>query len=113
VRSYFPDGTICNPSMQSLDGSYFTLPLYGGNEVNSRYLLPIAQSAFVAICCGCASVPNIAPPEVPEALRPSAGQTVFVEALASGVQIYECAPKADQPSTFEWIFRAPLGREPL
>lgn len=32
---------------------------------------------------------------------------MFLEALASGVQIYECAPKADQPATYEWAFRAP------
>src|SRR6185369_7855855 len=47
------------------------------------------------------------PPNVPPALRPPAGQTLFLEALATGVQIYECAPKADAPATFEWAFRAP------
>src|SRR4030095_1059091 len=65
------------------------------------------RSAFVACACGCATSPSVTAPEVPLALRPPAGQTVFVEALASGVQIYECAPKADQPSAFEWNFRAP------
>jgi len=75
--------------------------------MNARHLLAIAQSAVIAISCGCASSPKIVPPEVPQALRAPADQTVFVEALASGVQIYECAPKADQPSTFEWSFRAP------
>ena len=48
-----------------------------------------------------------APPEVPANLRPPAGQVMFLEALASGVQIYECAPKADQPAAYEWAFRAP------
>lgn len=75
--------------------------------MNSRYLLAIPQSIVVAISCSCASGPTIAPPEVPQALRPPAGQTLFIEALASGVQIYECAPKTNQPSTFEWTFRAP------
>jgi hypothetical protein len=75
--------------------------------MNSRYLLAIARPAVVALACGCASTPNVAPPEVPQALRPPAGQTVFVEALASGVQIYECAPKVDQPSAFDWNLRAP------
>lgn len=73
----------------------------------SRSLLAVAQSAAVAIAWGCASSPTIAPPDVPQALRAPTGQTVFVEALATGVQIYECAPKVDQPSTFEWAFRAP------
>jgi len=40
------------------------------------------------------------------AARPQA-QTVFLEALATGVQIYDCKAKPDQPSTFEWVFRAP------
>jgi len=66
-----------------------------------------AQLAAVVLCGGCASVLPIAPPEVPASLRPPSNQTVFVEALATGVQIYECAPKPDQPNVFEWTFRAP------
>lgn len=73
----------------------------------SRYLLAFAQSVAAAVACGCASSPAVVAPEVPQALRPPAGQVAFVEALASGVQIYECAAKADQPSAFEWTFRAP------
>jgi len=46
-----------------------------------------------------------APSDVPEALRPPAGQSLYVEALATGVQIYECGRKAD--STYEWKFQAP------
>jgi len=55
---------------------------------------------------GCAGGPS-APSDLPVQLRPPAGQFVFLEALASGVQIYECAAKPDQPSAFEWVFRAP------
>jgi hypothetical protein len=44
-------------------------------------------------------------PEVPAALRPPAGQTAYLEALGSGVQIYECTQKSD--STYEWAFKAP------
>jgi hypothetical protein len=47
----------------------------------------------------------LAPPEVPAALRPPAGQSVFLEALATGVQIYECSQKPD--SSYEWVFKAP------
>ena len=75
--------------------------------MQSRYLLAIAQSVATAVACGCASSPAVIAPEVPQALRPPAGQTAIVEALASGMQIYECAAKADQPSAFEWTFRAP------
>ena len=61
----------------------------------------------VLIATGCASVPRMAPPEVPAALRPPTDQVLFLEALATGFQIYECDPKPDQPSVYEWAFRAP------
>src|SRR5438309_198954 len=59
------------------------------------------------------SGPAIALPDVPATLHPPAGQVVYLEALATGVQIYECVSKPDAPSTYEWAFRAPeaaLGR---
>ncbi|HZE92048.1 MAG TPA: DUF3455 domain-containing protein [Rhizobacter sp.] len=61
----------------------------------------------VLAATGCASGPALGPPDVPVQLRAPADQSVFLEALATGVQIYECAAKPDEPSTFEWIFRAP------
>ena len=64
-------------------------------------------SLLLLVAAGCATAPTIAPPTVPAALNPPADQAVFLEALATGVQIYECSAKADQPSTFEWTFRAP------
>ncbi len=45
------------------------------------------------------------PPDVPVALRPPAGQTLYLEARGTGVQIYECSRKAD--STYEWAFKGP------
>lgn len=55
-----------------------------------------------------APTPTVAPSpsQVPESLRPPAGQTWYLEALASGVQIYDCAAKADG-SGYAWKFRAP------
>ena len=53
------------------------------------------------------SGPAIDLPDVPAALRPPAGQVVYLEALATGVQIYQCTSKPDDPSTYEWAFRAP------
>jgi hypothetical protein len=50
---------------------------------------------------------GVAPPDVPASLKPPAGQEVFLEALANGVQIYECVPKSGQPGAYEWTFRAP------
>jgi uncharacterized protein DUF3455 len=65
---------------------------------------PIAALLSVS---GCASGPAVTAPQVPANLHPPAGQVLSLEALATGVQIYECAPKADQPSSYEWAFRAP------
>jgi Protein of unknown function (DUF3455) len=56
---------------------------------------------------GCVGGPAVVPPEVPASLRVPADQSVYVEMLANGVQIYECASKPGQPSTFDWVFRAP------
>jgi Protein of unknown function (DUF3455) len=65
-----------------------------------------AFCAGVSVLVGCAS-PSITLVELPAALRPPGGQTVFFETQATGVQIYECRAKANDPSAFEWAFRAP------
>ena len=62
-----------------------------------------AVCASLAVLAGCAALP--APPEVPSALKPPSGQVPYLEALATGVQMYECSQKAD--SSYEWAFRAP------
>jgi hypothetical protein len=51
-----------------------------------------------------------APPDVPATLQPPAGQEAYARFSAKGVQIYECAAKADAPDTFAWQFRAPEAR---
>jgi hypothetical protein len=62
----------------------------------------------VLVLAGCASAlkPVPTPSEVPASLQPPAGQTLVAEMLASGVQIYDCAAKADGGGT-GWVFRAP------
>ena len=75
--------------------------------MRSPYVLPCCLWAVLVAASGCASAPVQVPKDLPASLNPPAGQSVFLEALASGVQIYECAPKSDQPSSFEWAFRAP------
>ena len=74
----------------------------------SSHANTLALWSAVLAATGCASGSStLVPPDVPAPLRAPAGQSVFLEALATGVQIYECAAKADQPSAFEWVFRAP------
>jgi len=70
----------------------------------SRPTLLSVAAVFVAAC---ASAPVVHEPEVPAGLRPPAGQKAFLEAFATGVQIYECGLKKDQPGAFEWVFRSP------
>jgi hypothetical protein len=76
-------------------------------ETMKSHLLVAALSTVILAASGCASSPIAAPSDLPAPLRPPANQSLFLEALASGVQIYECAAKSDQPSAFEWSFRAP------
>jgi len=56
--------------------------------------------------CGC-SVMGPSPPDVPGGLKVPADQELFLEALASGAQVYECVPKSGQAGVYEWTFRAP------
>jgi hypothetical protein len=73
----------------------------------SRMRSPSTALCTLLALSACVSAPKIAPPELPATLSPPPGQEVFLEARGSGVQIYECAPKTDQPSVYEWTFRAP------
>jgi hypothetical protein len=63
--------------------------------------------SVVGLLFGFASSPPGAPPDAPEALRPPADQVLALEAFATGAQIYECAASQDQPTRFEWVFKAP------
>ena len=58
----------------------------------------------LAVLAACAGSQPLAAPDVPLGLRPPAGQVPYLEALATGVQIYECSRKGD---SYEWAFRAP------
>jgi hypothetical protein len=78
----------------------------------NRFLSCAAVAAlFSTVLGGCAAAQGqpeaAAPPAVPAALQPPAGQSPFASLRATGVQIYECARKADAPGGFAWQFRAP------
>ena len=74
--------------------------------MSPSYRITTLRAVVVLFVAGCASSP-VAPPDAPAALRPPPGQSPFLEAFATGVQIYECAAKSGEPSAFAWIFRAP------
>lgn len=65
-------------------------------------------SGLAALAAAACTAPPTRPAlNVPESIRAPASQVLFWQARATGVQIYECAARADQPATFEWTFRAP------
>jgi hypothetical protein len=66
--------------------------------------LPLTATVPILLAA-CSTSPSVTAPEVPTALQPPAGQVVYLEAFATGVQIYECSQKPD--STYEWTFKAP------
>ncbi len=74
-------------------------------KVNHRsWLLIGSLFAISSVISGREYVPR---PKVPKILRVPAGQTVLLKALGKGVQIYDCKARADDPSKFEWSFKAP------
>ena len=77
-----------------------------GPTMNASSRFAISRWVALLLVAGCASN-RVEPPDVPASLRPPPGQSAFLEALAKGVQIYECAAKPDAPSAFAWTFRAP------
>lgn len=60
-------------------------------------------SGSLLVCVGCSTSPTA--PQVPVSLQAPPGQSVYLEALATGVQIYECSRKDN--SSFDWVFKAP------
>jgi hypothetical protein len=67
--------------------------------------LPFAVSVPLFIA-GCASGP-MAAMAIPDSIKAPSGEEMFLDARASGVQIYECAAKPGDASSFAWTFRAP------
>ena len=45
--------------------------------------------------------------DVPDKLKPAAGEALMSVVAAKGVQIYECRVKKDPPTATEWAFVAP------
>jgi hypothetical protein len=73
-----------------------------------RVAISIATVGVAALpaLSGCAMC-RVKPPQVPTALRAPVEQKLFLEARATGVQIYECSSKPDAAGVFSWNFQAP------
>jgi hypothetical protein len=67
----------------------------------------MTRMSVVALVTGCATSGVGTTPSVPENLKAPAAEVLSLEAAATGVQIYECNARKDEPARFEWIFKAP------
>ena len=67
----------------------------------------IAMMGMLLVVAGSVPTWTGATPLVPENLRTPATEVLSLEAAATGVQIYECNASKDEPTRFEWIFKAP------
>ncbi|SPE35455.1 conserved exported hypothetical protein [Burkholderiales bacterium] len=59
---------------------------------------------LASLVAGCTSLPA---PQVPDKLRVPAGQSVSLEARASGVQVYTCEATKTDPTRVSWVFKEP------
>jgi Protein of unknown function (DUF3455) len=65
-----------------------------------------ATSLFVLVLAfATASAQTIA---VPDNLKPPPTEVLFLEVAAAGVQVYQCGASKDDPTRFEWVFKAPV-----
>jgi hypothetical protein len=67
----------------------------------------MALGALLALLAGCATGNPESAPAVPESLRVSASQVLFVRARGVGVQIYECQSSPEDAAHFAWVLKAP------
>ncbi len=61
-------------------------------------------SVLTLLVAGCATLSAV---DVPEKLKPGAGESLAMIAHARGVQIYACREKKDRAGEYEWTFVAP------
>ena len=65
----------------------------------------VAPAATLLAACTFNKV--LVAPEVAAELRPPAGQQLYFETLAEGVQVYECVTNDRAPTGYAWAFRGP------
>lgn len=71
------------------------------NAVFVSSLLALAQASSPALAR------SVAKPVLPASLAVPADQVLALETRASGVQIYTCSARKDDPARYEWVFKAP------
>jgi hypothetical protein len=104
-QAFFQNQT--RPIIMVWHSNYKLLTIGGTIAMKQRYTLAIATVSLVALLAGFSTVKAATLPEVPEALKVPATQVLSLETQAAGVQIYECKASKDDPTRFEWVFKAP------
>src|SRR5574342_445076 len=87
--------------------NYKLLHIGGIAAMKERYVIAIASVSIVVLLAGFSTVLAQTMPQVPEALKAPATQVLLLETQAVGVQIYECKASKEDPTRFEWVFKAP------
>lgn len=67
----------------------------------------VGALTLCSLLSGCAGTSALRMPEAPEALRPPPDQSLFLEAVGKGVQIYQCAAVENRTDRFAWTFKFP------
>lgn len=67
----------------------------------------VMRLSLAGLVLGCTTSWAGTLPAIPESLRPPATEMLALELAAKGVQIYECKSHTDEPTRFEWTFKAP------
>lgn len=76
--------------------------------MSNHKILTLCLPAMLAACAaGPTSKPLAATVAVPDPLKVAADESLLAVVAATGVQIYECRAKKDQPTAVEWAFVAP------
>jgi len=70
--------------------------------MNRAFTLP----SLLLLAAGCTTM-QPATVNIPDKLKPGAGESLAMVVPAKGVQIYECRAKKDAPGAWEWAFVAP------
>jgi Protein of unknown function (DUF3455) len=77
-----------------------------GLKMHSR-TISMAASTLLTTMVATHAVAETGTDEIPDGLRPPAGQVLALAARATGVQIYECKAAKDSPAQFSWTLKAP------
>jgi hypothetical protein len=88
----------------------YGLNMYGlkthGLNMHSR-TISMAASTLLCTMVATHAVADTGSDEIPDGLRPPAGQVLALVTHANGVQIYECKAAKDNPAQFSWTLKAP------